>query len=104
MPGDLKTVTSPPVTGTPNGNDFPFGKTTTYTYSTGFADERENHLLLSVMDANRQVTHQHVYQHNQSDLEFLRCVSIQRWTNSPTVLSYLPQSPHPPINLPPCGA
>src|SRR5205807_2599357 len=35
-PGDLKSVTSPPVTGTPNGNDFPAGKTTTYTYSTGF--------------------------------------------------------------------
>ena len=30
-PGDLASVTSPPVTGTPNGNDFPSGKTTTYT-------------------------------------------------------------------------
>jgi len=25
-PGDLASVTSPPVTGTPNGNDFPLGK------------------------------------------------------------------------------
>jgi hypothetical protein len=42
-PGDLKSARSPLVTGTPNGNDFPLGKTTTYTYSTGFADERLNH-------------------------------------------------------------
>jgi len=26
----LKSVTSPAVTGTPNGNDFPLGKTVTY--------------------------------------------------------------------------
>ena len=50
--GDLKSVTSPPVTGTPNGNDFPDGKTTTYTYSTGYTNDAENHLLLSVIDAN----------------------------------------------------
>ena len=48
--GDLASVTSPPVTGTPNKNDFPAGKTTTYTYSTGFLDERENHLLLTIND------------------------------------------------------
>ena len=34
----------------------------------------------------------HVYQHNQTDLEFLRCISVQRWTNTPTSASpYLPQ-------------
>ncbi|MEM7392461.1 MAG: DUF6531 domain-containing protein, partial [Verrucomicrobiota bacterium] len=43
--GDLKSVTTPTVTGTPNGNDFPAGKTTRYTYSTGFADDRMNHNL-----------------------------------------------------------
>ena len=32
--GDLKSVTTPVVIGTPNENDFPDGKTTTYTYST----------------------------------------------------------------------
>src|SRR6185295_14526049 len=58
--GDLASVTSPPVTGTPNGNDFPSGKTTTYTYSTGYLDDRENHLLLTVRDANGQVKYEHV--------------------------------------------
>jgi RHS repeat-associated protein len=52
--GDLASVTSPAVTGTPNGNDFPTGKTTFYTYSTGFADEALNHNLLSVTDPKGQ--------------------------------------------------
>jgi hypothetical protein len=34
--GDLLSVTSPAVTGTPDGNDFPNGKTWRYTYSSGF--------------------------------------------------------------------
>ncbi len=51
--GDLKSVTSPAVTGMPNGNDFPAGKTTTYTYTRGFADERLNHNLLTVTDGRR---------------------------------------------------
>lgn len=33
--GDRGSVTRPAVVGTPNGNDFPEGKTTTYTYSKG---------------------------------------------------------------------
>src|SRR5262249_34110365 len=33
MPGALKSVRSPAVTNTPNGNDFPDGKTTVYTYT-----------------------------------------------------------------------
>ena len=37
--GDLKSVTSPPVIGTPQGNDFPQGKTTIYTYSKGFSED-----------------------------------------------------------------
>ncbi len=51
--GDLKSVTSPAVIGTPNGNDFPNGKTVSYTYSTGFIDPRLNHNLLTVTDARR---------------------------------------------------
>lgn len=47
-PGDLKSVTSPPVVGTPTGNDFPDGKTTTYSYTSGFADERSNHNLRTI--------------------------------------------------------
>jgi len=48
--GDLKSVRSPVVVGTPNGNDFPAGKTTVYTYSKGTADERLDHNLLTVTD------------------------------------------------------
>lgn len=51
--GDLKSVTTAAVNNTPNGNDFPNGKTTTYIYSTGFADERLNHNLLSITDGRR---------------------------------------------------
>lgn len=50
--GDLATVTSPAVTGTPNGNDFPLGKTTRYTYSSGSGDARFNHNLLTVTAPN----------------------------------------------------
>lgn len=52
--GDLKTVTSPAITGTPNGNDFPNGKTWTYTYSTGFEDPALNHNLLTITDPKGQ--------------------------------------------------
>ena len=52
--GDLKSVTSPAVTGTPNGNDFPAGKTVTYTYSTGFSEEALNHNLLTITDGRGQ--------------------------------------------------
>ena len=51
--GDLKSVTSPRVIGTPNGNDFPNGKTTTYTYTTGFRDDELNHNLLTITDGRR---------------------------------------------------
>jgi YD repeat-containing protein len=50
--GDLISVTSPVVTNTPNGNDFPAGKTVLYTYSSGFADVRLNHQLLTVTAPN----------------------------------------------------
>jgi RHS repeat-associated protein len=50
--GDLASVTSPAVIGTPNGNDFPSGKTTLYTYSSGFTDPNLNHNLLTVTAPN----------------------------------------------------
>src|SRR5262249_19812391 len=50
--GNLISVTSPVVTGTPNGNDFPSGKTVVYSYSSGFSDPRFNHNLLSVTAPN----------------------------------------------------
>ncbi|HVS19205.1 MAG TPA: DUF6531 domain-containing protein, partial [Planctomycetota bacterium] len=53
-PGDLESARSPLVVGTPNGNDFPTGKRTIYTYSKGFADPRLNHNLLTVTDPKGQ--------------------------------------------------
>ncbi len=50
--GDLVEVTSPAVDGTPTGNDFPAGKTTHYTYSSGFSDQRLNHNLLTITRPN----------------------------------------------------
>jgi RHS repeat-associated protein len=49
---DLVAVTSPAVTGTPTRNDFPQGKTTRYSYSSGFDDETFNHNLLSITAPN----------------------------------------------------
>ncbi len=70
--GDLKSVRSPIVTGTPTGNDFPQGKTTTYTYTTGFADEALNHDLLTVTDAKGQTYLVNTYAHTiaPSDTRF----------------------------------
>ena len=50
--GNLASMTDPPITGTPNGNDFPQGATTKYTYSSGFADPLLNHELLTVTQPN----------------------------------------------------
>jgi YD repeat-containing protein len=62
--GQLLSVTSPPVIGTPNGNDFPDGKTTTYTYSANFTDEALNNNLLSITDGLQQTWLQVVYNTN----------------------------------------
>jgi YD repeat-containing protein len=50
--GNLASVTTPAVTGTPTGNDFPNGKTTQFTYSSGFANPRLNHELLTITAPN----------------------------------------------------
>lgn len=80
--GDLKSVTTPAVVGTPNGNDFPDGKTTIYTYSKGFADNRLNHNLLSIRDPKGQVYVSNVYSTatNPAALDFDRVVR-QIWGN-----------------------
>ncbi|MBI3850278.1 MAG: hypothetical protein HY298_08320 [Verrucomicrobia bacterium] len=49
-PGDLKLAISPAVTGTPNANDFPGGKTNRYTYSKGQPLNALNHNLLTITD------------------------------------------------------
>jgi len=56
--GDLATVTSPAVTGTPNGNDFPSGKTVTYTYDT-------NSRLKTITDAKGQQYLENFYSSNK---------------------------------------
>ena len=61
--GNLASSTTPPVTGTPHGNDFPAGKTTTYTYTTGFSDERLNHQMLTITDPKGQTYLQNDYAH-----------------------------------------
>ncbi len=76
--GDLAGVTTPPVIGTPNTNDFPGGKTTVYTYSHDYPDERENHQLLSIVDPIGQPVATFTYEHNPAAVEFLDCVTIQR--------------------------
>jgi YD repeat-containing protein len=92
--GDLKSVTSPIVTNTPTGNDFPLGKMTTYTYTEGFADDRANHMLRAVASPDVNITHDHSYQHSQSDLDFLR-VTARRVGNAGEVVryTYVPQTP-----------
>jgi YD repeat-containing protein len=75
--GELESVTSPAVTGTPNGNDFPAGKTTAYTYSSGYANAAENNLLLSVTDPLGQTAHVFTYDHNAGDFSYLRCTNEQ---------------------------
>ncbi len=49
---DLVSVTSPAVTGMPNGNNFPNGKTTRFTYSTGSSDKTLRHNLLTITAPN----------------------------------------------------
>ena len=48
--GDLKSARTLAVTGTPQGNDFPMGKKTSYTYSKGYTNELLNHNLLTITD------------------------------------------------------
>ena len=60
-PGDLRTVTSPSVTGTPTGNDFPTGKTTTYTYTKGTLQAALDHNLLTITDPTGAVVLRNVY-------------------------------------------
>ena len=91
--GDLKSVTSPPVTGTPTGNDFPEGKTTTYTYSAGSTAEPENHLLLSVADALGQTVVACAYDLDPASASYLRCTSLRRGSDAPTMFTYQPLTP-----------
>jgi RHS repeat-associated protein len=87
--GDLKSATGPPVVGTPNGNDFPGGKTTTYTYSTGFSDPRLNHNLLSMTDPKGQTYLQYEYAAvtNPNDIRFDRAIR-QVWGDPGDIIDW----------------
>ncbi len=54
--GDLRAVSTPAVTGTPTGNNFPAGQVTRYTYTRGSLDDRLNHLITSITDAKGQTS------------------------------------------------
>jgi YD repeat-containing protein len=90
--GDLKSVTSPPVTGTPNGNDFPDGKTVSYTYTAGHADDRANGLLTGVTDALGQSPVQLTYDLNPASFSAWRVVTIEQVGDATTQLTYMPQA------------
>ncbi|MFQ5502336.1 MAG: DUF6531 domain-containing protein, partial [Phycisphaerae bacterium] len=70
--GDLKSVTTPAVVGTPNGNDFPAGKTTVYTYLTGLPEPALNGNLLTITDPKGQtiLTNEYALTLNPLDLDF----------------------------------
>ncbi len=93
--GDLRSVTSPPVTGTPNTNDFPLGKTTIYTYSHSFADDRLNHNLLTVTDPLNQtwLTVEYDSTLDPLDVNFDRVTAVHRGFNPPSVFTYMRQTP-----------
>ena len=96
--GDLKSVTTPAVVNTPNGNDFPDGKTTVYTYSTGFEDDRLNHNLLTITDPKGQTYLTNICSSttNDEDTNFDRVVR-QIWGNPSDIIDivYVPQAPLP---------
>src|SRR5262249_45857060 len=72
------------------------GKTTIYTYTKGFADDRLNHNLLAVIDAKGQTYLRNEYSAttNPSDRQFDRIVK-QTWGNTGEAIkfTYLPMPP-----------
>ncbi len=93
--GDLKSATSPAVTGTPNGNDFPSGKTTTYTYSKGLPVEGMNHNLLTVTDPKGQTWLRNYYSRtlDPADLSFDRITQqTEGESNAVMILYYVRQT------------
>jgi len=77
---DLVACISPAVIGTPNGNDFPGGKTNRYAYSSGNLDQRLNHNLVSITDPKGQACLEVTYQatNNPAALDFDTVSSVLR--------------------------
>jgi YD repeat-containing protein len=77
---DLIACVSPAVIGTPNGNDFPGGKTNRYAYSSGHLDQRLNHNLVSITDPKGQTCLEVTYQatNDPASLDFDAVSSVLR--------------------------
>jgi YD repeat-containing protein len=77
---DLIACVSPAVIGTPNGNDFPGGKTNRYAYSGGNVDQRLNHNLVAITDPKGQVCLEVTYHatNNPASLDFDAVSSLLR--------------------------
>jgi len=92
--GDLKSVTTPAVTGTPNGNDSPQGKTTFYTYTTGNADDRLNHNLVTITDGRGSNFVRIIYGDttDPNNINFDRVIA-QMWGGNFVGITYVPQTP-----------
>ncbi|MBI4560338.1 MAG: hypothetical protein HY706_22350, partial [Candidatus Hydrogenedentes bacterium] len=92
-PGDLKSVTTPPISGTPNGNDYPQGKTTVYTYTTGNYVDALNHNLLTITDPRNYTRVTNTYgSDDPTETDYDRVVR-QEWGGGVTDLVYVPQNP-----------
>ena len=78
--GDLASVTTPSVTGTPRGNDYPAGRTTTYTYSKGASHPELDHNLTSITDpkGQRYIVNEYASTIDPEDISFDR-VLRQTW-------------------------
>ena len=99
--GDLASVTTPAVVGTPNGNDFPGGKTMTYTYSKGFTQAALNGNLLTMTDAKGQTYLTNVYHTTTNPFSFnFDRVIRQTWGNAGDLIDFVyePQFPTPSNN------
>lgn len=96
--GDLAAVTTPAVTGTPNGDDYPEGKVTRYTYTSRLADERLNHNLYSVTDPKGQTWLRVSYSGTQdpTHVYFDRVLFYMEGNPTDDIgLDYVPQTPSP---------
>jgi YD repeat-containing protein len=100
--GMLRTIRSPLVTGTPTGNDFPAGKTQTFTYSVGSPNAALNDNLLTVTDPKGQTCARFTYSPSLvvTDVNFDRVLSVQLGNNAdpidkPSHLTWLTQLPLP---------
>lgn len=73
--GDLKSVRSPVVVGTSNGDNFPDGKTRTYKYNTGESPDELNHYITEVINGKGQTTIENTYEFVDASVDYYRVKS-----------------------------